>query len=342
MQKLTLIRPDDWHLHLRDGEALKAVLPHTVRQFARAIVMPNLKPPVRSVAEAAVYRDRIITAIPDGKQFEPLMTLYLTDNTRPEEIIAAKDAGFVKAVKYYPAGATTNSEFGVTDIRKCDRTFEAMQQVNMPLLLHGEVTDPAVDVFDREKVFIERQLIPLRSRFPQLRMVLEHITTSDAAEFVLTNNNIAATITPQHLLFNRNRLFKGGISPHFYCLPILKRERHRQALVEAATSGNPKFFLGTDSAPHSRNSKESACGCAGCFSALHAMELYAEVFESAGALDKLEAFASFYGPDFYQLPRNTEQITLTKTTWRIPEEVPFPESGLVPLRAGSEMSWKMA
>ena len=342
MQKLTLIRPDDWHLHLRDGEALKAVLPHTVRQFARAIVMPNLKPPVRSVAEAAVYRDRIITAIPDGKQFEPLMTLYLTDNTRPDEIIAAKDAGFVKAVKYYPAGATTNSEFGVTDIRKCDRTFEAMQQVNMPLLLHGEVTDPAVDVFDREKVFIERQLIPLRSRFPQLRMVLEHITTSDAAEFVLTNNNIAATITPQHLLFNRNRLFKGGISPHFYCLPILKRERHRQALVEAATSGNPKFFLGTDSAPHSRNSKESACGCAGCFSALHAMELYAEVFESAGALDKLEAFASFYGPDFYQLPRNTEQITLTKTTWRIPEEVPFPESGLVPLRAGSEMSWKMA
>lgn len=342
MQKLTLTRPDDWHLHLRDGAALKAVLPHTVRQFARAIVMPNLKPPVRSVAEATAYRDRIIAAIPDGKQFEPLMTLYLTDNTRPEEIIAAKDAGFVKAVKYYPAGATTNSEFGVTDIRKCDRTFEAMQQVNMPLLLHGEVTDPAVDVFDREKVFIERQLIPLRSRFPQLRMVLEHITTSDAAEFVLTNNNIAATITPQHLLFNRNRLFQGGISPHFYCLPILKRERHRQALVKAATSGNSKFFLGTDSAPHSRDSKESACGCAGCFSALHAMELYAEVFESAGVLDKLEAFASFYGPDFYQLPRNTEQITLTKTTWRIPEEVPFPESGLVPLRAGSEMSWKMA
>ncbi|MEM6351433.1 MAG: dihydroorotase [Cyanobacteria bacterium P01_D01_bin.14] len=342
MQKLTLTRPDDWHLHLRDGAALKAVLPHTVRQFARAIVMPNLKPPVRSVAEATAYRDRIIAAIPDGKQFEPLMTLYLTDNTRPEEIIAAKDAGFVKAVKYYPAGATTNSEFGVTDIRKCDRTFEAMQQVNMPLLLHGEVTDPAVDVFDREKVFIERQLIPLRSRFPQLRMVLEHITTSDAAEFVLTNNNIAATITPQHLLFNRNRLFQGGISPHFYCLPILKRERHRQALVKAATSGNSKFFLGTDSAPHSRDSKESACGCAGCFSALHAMELYAEVFESAGALDKLEAFASFYGPDFYQLPRNTEQITLTKTTWRIPEEVPFPESGLVPLRAGNEMAWKMA
>ncbi|MEL6139228.1 MAG: dihydroorotase [Cyanobacteria bacterium J06628_6] len=342
MQKLTLTRPDDWHLHLRDGAALKAVLPHTVRQFARAIVMPNLKPPVRSVAEATAYRDRIIAAIPDGKQFEPLMTLYLTDNTRPEEIIAAKDAGFVKAVKYYPAGATTNSEFGVTDIRKCDRTFEAMQQVNMPLLLHGEVTDPAVDVFDREKVFIERQLIPLRSRFPQLRMVLEHITTSDAAEFVLTNNNIAATITPQHLLFNRNRLFQGGISPHFYCLPILKRERHRQALVKAATSGNSKFFLGTDSAPHSRDSKESACGCAGCFSALHAMELYAEVFESAGVLDKLEAFASFYGPDFYQLPRNTEQITLTKTTWRIPEEVPFPESGLVPLRAGNEMAWKMA
>ncbi len=342
MQKLTLTRPDDWHLHLRDGAALKAVLPHTVRQFARAIIMPNLKPPVRSVADAAAYRDRIIAAIPAGKRFEPLMTLYLTDNTSPTEIQAAKTSQFVKAVKYYPAGATTNSDFGVTDIRKCDRVFEAMQQVDMPLLLHGEVTDRDVDVFDREKVFIEKQLGPLKQRFPNLRVVLEHITTSDAVQFVLATSNIAATITPQHLLFNRTSMFKGGIRPHFYCLPILKREEHRQALLQAATSGNPKFFLGTDSAPHSRDSKENSCGCAGCYSALHAMALYAEVFEHANALDKLEAFASFYGPDFYQLPRNTEQITLTKTTWRIPDEVPFTESGLVPLWAGQEITWQMA
>ncbi|MEO1395001.1 MAG: dihydroorotase [Cyanobacteria bacterium J06634_5] len=341
MQTLTLTRPDDWHLHLRDGEALRAVLPHTVRQFARAIIMPNLKPPVRSLADATAYRDRIIAAIPVGQKFEPLMTLYLTDNTSPDDIIAAKSSGFVKAVKYYPAGATTNSEFGVTDIRKCDAVFEAMQQVDMPLLLHGEVTDAMVDVFDREKVFIEQQLRPLKQRLPNLRVVMEHITTSEAVAFVLSADNIAATITPQHLLFNRTRLFQGGISPHFYCLPILKRETHRQALLTAATSGNPKFFLGTDSAPHTRNSKESACGCAGCFSALHAMALYAEAFESVDALDKLEAFASFYGPDFYQLPRNTEQITLSKTAWRIPNEVPFPDSGLVPLGAGQEMSWKM-
>jgi dihydroorotase len=341
MQQLTLTRPDDWHLHLRDGAALKAVLPHTVRQFARAIIMPNLKPPVRTVADAAAYRDRIIAAIPAGQQFEPLMTLYLTDNTSPEDIVAAKESQFVKAVKYYPAGATTNSDFGVTDIRKCDRVFEAMQQVDLPLLLHGEVTNQAVDVFDREKVFIEQQLIPLKQRFPQLRVVLEHITTSDAVEFVLATDNIAATITPQHLLFSRNILFKGGIRPHFYCLPILKRETHRQALLQAATSGNPKFFLGTDSAPHPRDRKESDCGCAGCFSALHAMALYAEAFESADALDKLEAFASFHGPDFYQLPRNTEQITLTKEPWRIPDEVPFIESGLVPLWAGEEITWQM-
>ncbi|MEL7522091.1 MAG: dihydroorotase [Cyanobacteria bacterium J06553_1] len=341
MQTLTLTRPDDWHLHLRDGEALRAVLPHTVRQFARASIMPNLKPPVRSLADATAYRDRIIAAIPVGQKFEPLMTLYLTDNTSPDDIIAAKSSGFVKAVKYYPAGATTNSEFGVTDIRKCDAVFEAMQQVDMPLLLHGEVTDAMVDVFDREKVFIEQQLRPLKQRFPNLRVVMEHITTSEAVAFVLSADNIAATITPQHLLFNRTRLFQGGISPHFYCLPILKRETHRQALLTAATSGNPKFFLGTDSAPHTRNSKESACGCAGCFSALHAMALYAEAFESVDALDKLEAFASFYGPDFYQLSRNTEQITLSKTAWRIPNEVPFPDSGLVPLGAGQEMSWKM-
>ena len=342
MQRLTITQPDDWHLHVRDGALLKAVLPHTVRQFARAIIMPNLKPPVRLVADAAAYRDRIIAAIPAGKRFEPLMTLYLTDNTNPKEIIAAKASQFVKAVKYYPAGATTNSDFGVTDIRRCDRVFEAMQQVDMPLLLHGEVTDKDVDVFDREKVFIEKHLIPLKLRFPNLRIVLEHITTSDAVKFVLATNNVAATIAPQHLLFNRNILFKGGIRPHFYCLPILKGEEHRRAILQAATSGNPKFFLGTDSAPHSRSNKENSCGCAGCYSALHAMELYAEAFESVDALDKLEAFASFYGPDFYQLPRNTEQITLTKSTWRIPDEVPFIESGLVPLWAGHELTWKMA
>ncbi len=345
MQNLTITRPDDWHLHLRDDEALKAVLPHTVRQFARAIVMPNLKPPVRSVADAAAYRDRIIAAIPSGQQFEPLMTLYLTDNTSPEEIIAAKASQFVKAVKYYPAGATTNSDFGVTDLSRCDRVFEAMQEVGMPLLLHGEVTDREIDIFDREKIFIEKYLIPLVSKFPKLRVVFEHITTSDAVEFILSTHNsagnIAATITPQHLLFSRNILFKGGIRPHVYCLPILKREEHRLALLRAATSGNPKFFLGTDSAPHSQDSKESSCGCAGCYSALHAMELYAEAFESVDALDKLEAFASFYGPDFYQLPRNTEQITLTQTTWRIPDELPFPESVLIPLRAGEEITWQL-
>ncbi|MEM9219057.1 MAG: dihydroorotase [Cyanobacteria bacterium P01_F01_bin.150] len=345
MQTITLTRPDDWHLHLRDGDALKAVLPYTVRQFARAIVMPNLKPPVRTVADAEAYRDRILAAMPVvqplSEQFEPLMTLYLTDNTSPEEIIAAKASGFVKAVKCYPAGATTNSESGVTDLRKCDRVFEAMQQVDLPLLMHGEVTDPDVDVFDREQMFIERRLSALRQRFPDLRIVLEHATTSYAVEFVLGHDNTAATITPQHLLYNRNHIFQGGINPHFYCLPILKREIHRQALVRAVTSGSPKFFLGTDSAPHSRDRKESACGCAGCFSSLHAMELYAEAFEKADALDKLEAFASFYGPDFYRLPRNTGQITLAKTTWTIPDELPFPETNLVPLRAGQEMSWKV-
>ncbi len=342
MRKLTITRPDDWHLHLRDGEALKAVLPHTVRQFARAIVMPNLKPPVRSVAEAAAYRDRILAAVPAGQQFEPLMTLYLTDNTSPDEIVSAKASNFVKAVKYYPAGATTNSDLGVTDIRKCDRVFEAMQQLDLPLLLHGEVTDRHVDMFDREKVFIDRHLMPLQQRFPRLRVVLEHITTSEAVQYVVSANNIAATITPQHLLFNRNSLFQDGLSPHFYCLPILKREEHRSALLQAATSGNPKFFLGTDSAPHSRNSKESSCGCAGCYSALHAIELYAEAFASVDALDRLEAFASSYGADFYQLPRSTEQITLIEKTWRVPDEVPFPESPLVPLRAGQEMTWQLA
>lgn len=341
MQQLTITRPDDWHLHLRDGAALKAVLPYTARQFARAIIMPNLKPPVRTVADATAYRDRILAALPPGQQFEPLMTLYLTDNTTPEDIFAAHATPFIKAVKYYPAGATTNSESGVTDIRKCDRVFAAMQQVDLPLLLHGEVTDSAIDIFDREKVFIEQHLIPLKQRFPNLRIVLEHITTADAVQFVLAADQIAATITPQHLLYNRNSLFQGGINPHFYCLPILKREPHRQALLEAATSGNPKFFLGTDSAPHPRNSKENTCGCAGCFSALHALELYAAAFDSVGALDKLEAFASFYGPDFYRLPRNTDQITLTQTTWQIPAAVPFGESELVPLGAGQALPWKI-
>lgn len=342
MESLTITRPDDWHLHLRDGDALKAVLPDTARQFARAIVMPNLKPPVRTVADAAAYRDRILAALPQGMTFEPLMTLYLTDKTMPAEIIAAKQSGFVKAVKYYPAGATTNSDFGVTDIRHCEAVFEAMQAVDLPLLLHGEVTDHQVDVFDRERVFIDQYLVPLKQKFPQLRVVLEHITTAEAVDFVLTTARVAATITPQHLLFNRNSIFQGGIRPHFYCLPILKRESHRQALLTAATSGNPKFFLGTDSAPHARDAKESACGCAGCYSAFHAIALYAEVFASVDALDKLEAFASFYGADFYQLPRNTTQITLLKQPWRIPTALPFPESELVPLWAGEELSWQLA
>lgn len=341
MPTLTLTRPDDWHLHLRDGAALKAVLPHTVRQFARGIIMPNLKPPVRLVAEAAAYRDRILAAVPAGQGFEPLMTLYLTDNTSPEEIRMAKASEFVKAVKYYPAGATTHSDLGVTDMGRCDRVFAAMQEVDLPLLLHGEVTDGDVDMFDREQVFIERHLIPLRQRFPQLRVVLEHITTAEAVQYVLSASHTAATITPQHLLFNRNSLFQGGLRPHFYCLPILKREQHRTALLQAATSGSPQFFLGTDSAPHDRNSKESSCGCAGCYSALHALELYAEAFESVDALDRLEAFASFHGPDFYQLPRNTDQVTLTKTPWRVPDQLPFTDSPLVPLGAGQELTWQL-
>ena len=342
MQTLTLTRPDDWHLHLRDGEAMRAVLPHTAKQFARAIIMPNLKPPVRTVDEAAAYRERILDAIPIGSTFEPLMTLYLTDNTAADEIALAARSGFVKAVKYYPAGATTNSDFGVTDMRKCDDVFAAMQEAGLPLLLHGEVTGDDVDMFDREKIFIEKHLFPLVSRFPKLRMVLEHITTANAVKFVLAaSDNVAATITPQHLLYSRNAIFKGGIRPHFYCLPILKREEHRVALLKAATSGNAKFFLGTDSAPHARNSKEACCGAAGCYSALHAIELYAEAFASVKALEKIEAFASFYGPDFYHLPRNTSTITLKNELWEVPESVPFLDSGLVPLRAGETLAWRM-
>ena len=343
MEKITITRPDDWHLHVRDGDALKAVLPDTARQFARAIIMPNLKPPVRTVEEARAYRERIVAAVPAGVAFEPLMTLYLTDNTSPDEIKRAKDSGFIKAVKYYPAGATTNSDSGVTDLRKCDAVLEAMQSVGLPLLLHGEVTDSHIDIFDREKVFIEKHLIPLTLRFPKLRMVFEHITTANAVKFVLAaNDNVAATITAHHLLFNRTDIFKGGIRPHYYCLPVLKREEHRLALLKAATGGNRKFFLGTDSAPHAKNKKEASCGCAGCYTALHAMELYAEAFESVNALDKLEGFSSFHGADFYGLPRNTGTVTLRKTAWKIPDEIPFPVSNVVPLRAGETLSWRLA
>ena len=341
---INLATPDDWHLHVRDGAALRAVLPATVRQFRRAIIMPNLKPPVRTVAEAAAYRERILAAVPDGATFEPLMTLYLTDNTPPDEIRRVADSGFVKALKYYPAGATTNSDAGVTDLAKPMKALEAMAELGIPLLMHGEVTDPAVDVFDREEVFIERALMPLVKRLPLLKVVFEHITTRQAAEYVAgAPANVGATITPQHLLFNRNEIFKGGIRPHFYCLPVLKREEHRLALVKAAVSGNPKFFLGTDSAPHATNTKEISCGCAGCYTAPHALELYAEAFEAAGALDKLEAFASFHGPDFYGLTRNTGAITLRRESWRVPDRLDYLDaSGIVPLRAGETLGWKLA
>lgn len=343
MQQLTLTRPDDWHLHLRDGALMQSVLPDTARQFARAVVMPNLRPPVTSTSLAQEYRQRIIAALPAGAAFEPLMTLYLTDNTTAEEIRQAKASGIVHAVKLYPAGATTNSDAGVTDIRKTYPALAEMQKLGMPLLVHGEVTDPAVDVFDREAVFIERVMQPLLKDMPELRVVFEHITTKEAAQFVLdAPDNIAATLTPQHLLYNRNAMLAGGIRPHFYCLPILKRETHRVALVQASTSGNKKFFLGTDSAPHAQHTKENACGCAGCYSAHTAIELYAEAFEAAGALDKLEGFASFYGADFYLLPRNTGTITLHRESWQVPASVGFGEHRLVPLRAGEKMKWKMA
>jgi len=341
--QLTLIRPDDWHLHLRDGEALAAVLPHTARQFGRAIVMPNLKPPVTTVELAAAYRARILAALPAGLAFEPLMTLYLTDNTQPGEIAKAAASGFVKAVKLYPAGATTNSDAGLTAIEKAYDVLAEMERVGLPLLVHGEVTDPAVDLFDREKVFIDTVLLPLTQRFPKLKVVMEHITTKDAAEFVAScAANVAATITVHHLLYNRNAIFQGGVRPHWYCLPVLKRETHREALVAAAISGNPKFFLGTDSAPHAKGAKEAACGCAGCYTAYAAIELYAEAFEQAGALDKLEGFASCHGPDWYGLPRNTDSITLVKETWTVPASYPYISTDdIVPLRAGESLSWKM-
>tara|TARA_R110002020_G_scaffold37705_5_gene113696 strand:- start:16451 stop:17524 length:1074 start_codon:yes stop_codon:yes gene_type:complete len=343
IDQITLIRPDDWHLHLRDGEMLARVLPDTARQFARAIVMPNLVPPVTTVALAGAYRDRILAALPAGMAFEPLMTLYLTERTSPQDIAEARASGFVHAVKWYPAGATTNSDAGVSNIERCADTLQAMQDHDLPLLVHGEVTGADVDVFDREAVFIETLLKPLLQRFPKLRVVLEHITTRQAAEFIASAPaNVAATITPHHLLMNRNALFTGGLRPHHYCLPVLKREEHRLALVAAATGGSPKFFLGTDSAPHTRGAKESACGCAGMYSAHAALELYAEVFEAEGALDKLEAFASFHGPDFYRLPRNSDRITLVRETWTLPAELGEGDTALVPLRAGTGLAWRLA
>ena len=338
---LTLTRPDDWHLHVRDGLALDTVVPHTAAQFGRAIIMPNLKPPVTTAAQALAYAQRIRAAVPAGMDFEPLMTLYLTDKLPPDEIARAKDAGVV-AAKLYPAGATTNSDAGVTDLRKTYATLEAMQKAGMLLLVHGEVTSSDIDLFDREAVFIDTQLIPLRRDFPELKIVFEHITTKEAAQYVQESNGFtAATLTAHHLLYNRNAIFSGGIRPHYYCLPVLKRESHRQALVQAATSGSPKFFLGTDSAPHPAHLKEHASGCAGCYTAHAAMELYAQAFDAAGALDKLEGFASFYGADFYGLPRNSGQITLQRQTWTPPESYAFGEAALKPLAAGEPLAWRM-
>jgi dihydroorotase len=340
--KITITRPDDWHLHLRDGEALKVVLPDTASRFARAIIMPNLRPPVTNVDLAKAYRERILQALPVEAKFEPLMTLYLTDNTTAEEIARAKESGVVHGVKLYPAGATTNSDSGVTNIDKCAGALAAMQELGLPLLVHAEVTDADVDVFDRERTFIDRHMGPLLEKYADLKVVFEHITTKDAVDFVsAASENVAATITVHHLLLNRNDMFKGGIRPHHYCLPILKREEHRKALLGAATSGSAKFFLGTDSAPHAKSAKEAVCGCAGMYTAHAAIELYAEVFETENALDKLEGFASFYGADFYGLPRNTEQISLVKSSWDVPESLPFDGDVLVPLRAGQAVTWRL-
>ncbi len=338
---LTITRPDDWHLHVRDGAALQTVVPHTAAQFARAIIMPNLRPPVTTAAQASAYRERIRAAVPAGLSFEPLMTLYLTDLLAPQEIERARDAGVV-AVKLYPAGATTNSDAGVTDLRKTYKTLEAMQRAGLLLLMHGEVTSADIDLFDREAVFIERHLIPLRRDFPELKMVLEHITTREAVQYVgAADAYLAATITVHHLLYNRNAIFSGGIRPHYYCLPVLKREAHRQALVNAATSGSSKYFLGTDSAPHPAHLKEHASGCAGCYTAHAAIEMYAEVFDHAGALDKLQGFASFHGADFYRLPRNRDTITLRRESWTPPSSFALGEAELKPLRAGEVLPWRL-
>jgi len=341
MQSLTFTCPDDWHLHVRDRGALDAVVPHSARQFARAIIMPNLKPPITTVAMALAYRRRILDAVPEGKRFEPLMTLYLTESTTQDDIRAASESPDIHACKLYPAGATTHSDAGVERLERIFPILETMQWLDLPLLVHGEKTDPEIDVFDREKAFIDDELTSIAERFPVLRIVFEHATTRDAVQFVTdAGPNIAATITPQHLFYNRNALFQGGIRPHHYCLPILKREKHRKALIAAATGGSPKFFLGTDSAPHPRQLKESSCGCAGCYTAHAALELYAELFEIAGALDKLEGFASFYGPDFYRLPRNSGTITLEKRPWQVPAHYPFAEQTLIPLKAGERLAWK--
>lgn len=342
MQQLTLTRPDDWHIHLRDGDFLNTTVPHAARQFGRAIVMPNLRPPVTTTAQAQDYRQRILAATPRGARFEPLMTLYLTDNTPPEEIRRAKDSGIVQGVKLYPAGATTNSDAGVTALERCYPALAAMEEVGLPLLVHGEVTAAHIDIFDRERIFIEQNLLPLTARFSALKVVFEHITTRDAVSFVLdASANIAATITAHHLLLNRNDLLAGGIRPHYYCLPVLKREDDRAALLRAATSGNPKFFLGTDSAPHSRATKEAACGCAGTYTAHAALEFYAEAFEQTDALEKLEGFASFHGADFYGLPRNQEQVTLIKQEQEIPDSYVFGSETVVPLRAGGKIAWRL-
>jgi len=343
MDQLSIIQPDDWHLHLRDHEALETTVPAAARGFGRGIIMPNLTPPATTVAEAGAYRDRILAQRPEGSNWEPLMVLYLTDNTLPEEIRAAKECGFIHGCKYYPAGATTNSDSGVTDLANIHQVLETMQEVGMVLQLHGEVTSIDTDIFDREAVFIERHLRGLVQNYPRLKVVLEHITTQEAVEFVsAAGNHVAASITPQHLLYNRNHMLVGGIRPHLFCLPILKRDIHQHALIAAATSGNKKFFLGTDSAPHAQGKKESSCGCAGCFSHHAAIELYAEVFDTAGALDKLEVFASKNGPDFYSLPYNSETILLKRDPWELPEAIPFDGSQLVPLGAGTTLNWKLS
>jgi len=343
METLTLTRPDDWHLHLRDGAQLAAVLPYTARQFARALIMPNLRPPVTTTGQALAYRDRILAALPEKNDFLPLMALYLTDNVPPSEIETAKASGAVLAVKLYPAGATTNSDAGVTDLSRTQATLEKMAELGMPLCIHGEVTRDAVDVFDREAVFIDEVLAPLHTRLPELKIVLEHITTTRAADFVrAAGDNVAATLTPQHLLHNRNAIFKGGIRPHYYCLPVLKTEPDREALIAAATSGNPKFFLGTDSAPHALHAKETGCGCAGCFTAHAALELYAEAFDAASALDRLEAFASHFGADFYGVPRNTGTVTLRREAWTPPSQLPFADAEIVPFRADETIAWRFA
>ena len=341
-RQLGLTRPDDWHLHLRDGRVLTETVATAARTFARAIVMPNLVPPVVTARDAANYKQRIVSATPEGASFEPLMTLYLTDQTTPEMVHAAKAQGDIKALKLYPAGATTHSDSGVTDLTKVYGTLEAMSECGLPLLVHGEVTDSGIDIFDREKVFIDRYLVDLVERFPTLKVVLEHITTADAAEFVKSAPaNVGATITAHHLLYNRNHLLVGGIRPHYYCLPVLKRNIHQQALLEVATSGSNKFFLGTDSAPHTRGKKETACGCAGCYTAPAALEMYAEAFEMMNALDKLEAFASHHGPDFYGLPRNTDTVTLVKENWQLPESIACGDDQVIPLRAGETLTWRL-